>query len=311
MSKSEEKKLLVAIDGSRRSIDTMRYITEMPVLCGMQIHLFHVFGAVPEAYWDLQKEPTAINNFSQVHAWESQNLKLIEEHINNCKDILLANDVNPKSIHINISKRKKTVAQDIMTEAQKGYEALVMRRRGMTKLQKLVLGSTAQKLLNALNDVPIIFAGRKKESNKVLLAFDGSDNSFRAVEFACNYLKPGYHEVNIISVLRSYQSDDLRDGGYEDFKYILQLRLETLNEKLDEAVTKFRSSGFAMESIKSRVISDAYSRAGTIVDFADKDEIGTIIAGRRGNSLNSDYPLGRVSQKILQLGAAHSVWIIN
>jgi nucleotide-binding universal stress UspA family protein len=58
-------------------------------------------------------------------------------------------------------------------------------------------------------------------------------------------------------------------------------------------------------------VTEAASRAGTIVELAEKEEAGTIVAGRRGHSTVRDFTIGRVSSKILQLSSGQAVWIVN
>jgi nucleotide-binding universal stress UspA family protein len=277
----------------------------------MQIHLMHVFSGVPESYWDLEREPAAISNIPELHAWESQHRTAIEKHMQTCREILLAHDVHPKNIHVNISKRKVGVARDIMNEARKGYAALVLRRRGMTRLQKLIMGSTAQKLLNGMHDVPLIFASRKPHSPRVLLAFDGSENAFRAVDFTCSMLMPAHHSVILASILRADMHEETIESGATAVKDHLQSDLDLVSRRVDQAVARFHACGFSQDAVQSRIISDSFSRAASILDLAAKEDCNTIVVGRKGYSKVQDFTVGRVSQKILQLGASYTVWIVS
>jgi len=64
---------------------------------------------------------------------------------------LLKAGVAPESLTIKIQDRKKGIARDIIREARNGYDAVVTRRRGMTGLRRIVLGSVATKLVEKLN----------------------------------------------------------------------------------------------------------------------------------------------------------------
>lgn len=311
MSAIEEKKLLVTLDDSRRSMDTVRYLAEMPSFARMQLHLYHVFTSVPETYWDLEREPAAVKNVPALYAWETQHRTLIEKHLQTCREILLAHDVHPKNIHAHIRKRQKGVARDIIAEAAKGYSAVVLRRRGLSKLQKLVMGSTASKLLNGLTGIPLVFAGRMPGNPRVLIAFDGSDNAMRAVDFASALLAPGRHSVTLVSVMRTYAIDDLSEDAPKAVKDLAQMPLQPLQEKLNQAAEKLISRGFAADAVQTRVVTEAASRAGTIVGLAEKEDAGTIVAGRRGHSRVRDFTIGRVSSKILHLSSGQAVWIVD
>ncbi|MEJ2038815.1 MAG: universal stress protein [Desulfosarcinaceae bacterium] len=311
MSTVDEKKLLVTLDDSRRAVDTVRYLAQMPSFSRMQLHFFHTFAGVPETYWDLQREPSALKNVSALHAWETQHRAAIEKHLEKCRDILLAHDVHPKNIHVHIRKRKRGVARDIIAEAAKGYEAVVLRRRGLTRLQSLVMGSTALKLLNGLTGIPLVFAGRMPGNPRVLIACDGSNNALRAVDFAGKTLVPGHHTVIVASVMRTYAIDDLAEEAPATVKNLTQMPLDVLQQKLEEAVDKLRNRGFAADAVETRIVTEAVSRAGTIVELAEKEEAGTIVVGRRGHSKVREFAIGRVSSKILQLSSGQAVWVVN
>jgi hypothetical protein len=74
-------RILVAIDGSERSLLTVKYMTQVPCFRQMEINLFHVFNAIPETYRDLSKEPASQNIVASVRAWEKQQREKTEDHL--------------------------------------------------------------------------------------------------------------------------------------------------------------------------------------------------------------------------------------
>ncbi|MFY9704404.1 MAG: universal stress protein, partial [Desulfobacterales bacterium] len=62
MATKKQKKILVALDGSERSMLTVKYITKMTPFEDMKIVLFNVFSGVPESYWDLEREPKSVKS---------------------------------------------------------------------------------------------------------------------------------------------------------------------------------------------------------------------------------------------------------
>ncbi|WP_435550171.1 hypothetical protein [Desulfobacterium sp. N47] len=62
-----QKKLLVLVDGSDRAIQTVNYVKAfMPVDENTQIVLFHVFSGIPEAYRDIENNPTCADAVRQL-----------------------------------------------------------------------------------------------------------------------------------------------------------------------------------------------------------------------------------------------------
>ena len=60
--------LLVALDGSERSLGTVGYLSQVAPLRRARIRLFHVLSGVPEAYWDLIKEPAVTEQTAKMAA---------------------------------------------------------------------------------------------------------------------------------------------------------------------------------------------------------------------------------------------------
>ena len=66
----------------------------------------------------------------------------------------------------------------------------VVGRSGVSDLKGIVVGSVAHKLISGVNSIPIGVVGGTPESQKVLVSFDGSEESIRGVDFVCSML-PG------------------------------------------------------------------------------------------------------------------------
>ena len=90
MASKKYKKMLLAIDGSERSLKTVRHAAMFEPFKDMHIKLFHVFNTVPESYWDLEKEPKSVKAIKYVRAWESQQRKEIVKYMDKARKILLA-----------------------------------------------------------------------------------------------------------------------------------------------------------------------------------------------------------------------------
>ena len=115
-----QKSLLLAVDGSERALQTVRYAGEEDAFKGMKIVLFHVFNSIPEAYYDLEKEPKSVKVVRHVRSWEGQQKKAIKEYMGKAKQMLLADGHAETAVDIKIQNRKRGVARDIIVEAHNG-----------------------------------------------------------------------------------------------------------------------------------------------------------------------------------------------
>lgn len=310
MDQKSIKKVLVAIDGSKRSIQTVKYIAGLQALMSAEIHLFNVLHHIPESHYDLAREPASINMMSSLISWEQNQRKQIEYHMKKCRDILLAADFHPQRVKTMVNKRRQGVARDIIAMADKGYDAVFIRRRGMTKLAGIVMGSVAFKLLDGVRSAPLVFAGRKPDNKRLIVGMDLSVNSARAVDFVGRMTHGTNCTVKLATVLRK-ESYPGNGKGEERSKAREAEYEKAIVEAFEKAKTNLISYGFDREKIDTEIIKGARSRSGALVELAEKQEYNTIVLGRKGVSSLDDFLIGRVSRKILYVGKKHHVWIVD
>ena len=78
MNQHGKLKVLVAVDGTGRSLKTIHYLRAVRSFRKMHVVLFNVFSSVPDAYWDLEKEPASVKMVSHVRAWEATQRKAMQ-----------------------------------------------------------------------------------------------------------------------------------------------------------------------------------------------------------------------------------------
>jgi len=311
MQKRINKKILVAVDGSDRSLKTVRYIARLDPFLGRHVVLFHVFNSVPESYWDLEEDPRSTSTVRQVRSWEAEQKKKIKAFMERAKQFLLKAGFPEDAIEIKVQNRKRGIARDIIQEARNRYDAVVTRRRGMTGLRGIVLGSVATKLIEKLSFLPVILVGQKTEGNRILLAFDGSPGAMRAVEYVGSTQGGFGYEVCLVHVIRG------NGEKQSEFQHIMSSKKHTEHTRKDmvsllkEAKSKLINAGFTPAKISTEIITGAHSRAKTIADKAKREHYACIVVGRRGHSRVRDFFIGRVTNKVIQLARDRTVWIVR
>jgi nucleotide-binding universal stress UspA family protein len=299
-----QKRLLLAVDGSDRALQTVRYAGEEDAFKGMKIVLFHVFNSIPEAYYDLEKEPKSVKVVSHVRNWEAQQKKNIRAYMDDARQMLLDAGHAEPAVDVNIQGRRKGVARDIIIEAHKGYDAVLVRRRGATALKNIIVGSVTNKLLEKLSFIPVLIAGRKPVNKKVLIAVDGSPCANRAVQFVADMLGPaGGYQVRLVHVVRGSTLSDIdvfKENGITGSEPVFSGAVKVLTD-----------AGFDEPNISTKTVTGVLSRAGAIVKAAEKGGWGTIVVGRRGLSSVGDFFMGRVSNKVVHAGRMDTVWIVT
>jgi nucleotide-binding universal stress UspA family protein len=307
----KHKRILVPLDGSDRAMGTIRYITKIDPYRHMHLVLFHVFSAVPEGFWDMEADPRSVATVKQVRALEIERRKNIKRYMEDARKLLLKAGVPPDAVTVKIQNRKQGFARDIIREAGENYDAVVTRRRGMSGLRGIVLGSVAAKLIQKLTFIPLVLAGRKPPGHKILLAFDASEGSRHAVDFVGRMLAGFDFEVCLVHVIRGREINHPdQQQFYAPRQYVQSVRKE-MNAQLTAARSKLIEMGFKAHQISTRLITGVASRAGAIVNEAQEKNYGTIVMGRRGLSRVREFFIGRVTNKVVHLARERTVWIIR
>jgi len=310
MKMAKPKKILVLLDGSQRSLMTVDYISRMPMFHGNQIVLYHVFSGIPESYRDLEKEPASVHASEELKIWEKEKRYSMDIYMKHARKRLIDAGCDESAVEVKIHDREQGVARDILQEAEKGYDAIVLRRRGMTKLEGLPMGSVASKLLAKIIYLPIQVAGRKEPNNRILIGVDGSEAAAQAVDYVAAQIGSYDYTVGLIHVIRGigksmpdYPDLDMRPASLEMAEKHMHEHFKGLRDRL-------LSAGVKSENITQKIITGAHSRSGSIVMEAEFGDFSTIAVGRRGHSKVQEFAMGRVCQKVVQVGRYHTVWII-
>jgi nucleotide-binding universal stress UspA family protein len=247
---------------------------------------------------------------SQLRSWERQKKKDINDFMANAKELLVNHGFADASVDIKIQKREKGIARDIVKEAEAGYSAVVLRRRGFSTLESVFIGSVANKLLSKISFIPLIITGKLSPVKKILLAIDGSESSHKMVEFVGDYLGELDYEIVLLNVIRGLKAMSL---VYPDIRvsddHFEPLRSEIRNVFIELKI-KLVDFGFDPEKITEKIVTSDFSRAGAIVKEASKGAYSAIAVGRRGISKVEEFFMGRVSNKVIHSGRKHTVWVV-
>ena len=247
----------------------------------------------------MERTPLISQKIKKVKSWEMQREKTIRIYMDNAKQLLLNSGFPLDAVTVKIHERERGIARDIIREAQKAYSAIIIGRNGMSTCNDLVLGSVANKLINTLDFVSLWVIGDNTKRQKIMIAVDGSEGAMNAVNYIGSILGGSDLEIKLIHVIRE-----------ENIVFI-----DTVESKIgpvfDEAKRRLIKSGFKPDKITTKIIANVHSRAGAVIEDARQEFYGTIVAGRRGISMVSDFSIGRVSSKVMHMTKKSAVWIVS
>lgn len=161
--------------------------------------------------------------------------------------------------------------------------------------------------------------------HKILIAYDGTDYSLKAVEYVANIVKlsPGSFEIVLFFVLPPVPIDyveygELQGEGTEKEKLkrreeiIAELKrgIENLSEKIfTRAVSLLKTYNISDYKLKfSHCRSDV---AGEIISELENDIYKTIVIGRKGKTSIKERLIGGTAEKIIRYVKNRTVWVVE
>ena len=153
---------------------------------------------------------------------------------------------------------------------------------------------------------------------KILIAFDDSENSLRAVE-AVGDTFTNDHKITLLSIIPdtvavcNMYSPELTPHfmtQQDIFCAMEEKNKGLLEEAQEKAKAILIEKGFPQENITQKIET---TKKGIARDILHEAQTGytTIAMGRRGISANKEFFLGSVSSKIISLSKGASIFVVD
>ncbi|MEJ2427587.1 MAG: universal stress protein [Deltaproteobacteria bacterium] len=308
-----EKKLLIAVDGSAQSLHAVRYVAENFARVKLEVNLMYVMPTAPETFWDLEKDAFFMEKMKGRYAqWKREARRLAQGFLNNARNVLVRANVREQQVGVLLQERKVGIARDIIEEGKKGYDAVVVGRKGLSKLEDLFLGSVSSKIVQRVDTIPVWVVGGATLPRKMLIAVDASENSSKAVHYVGSFAADSEGELTLYHVVRSFglgflEDFSVRDEDVDAFVEEAESNVQRMFRSYRESLEK---TGVASARISTKHILQRQSRAADIIREAKDGKYGTIVMGRRGLSRVDEFLMGRVTNKVLSRAEGFAVWIV-
>ena len=309
-----EKKLLIALDASIYSSNTLHYLEQLFAnLDDIRLHLLTVITCNPsEAASESLDELELMSRLSNE---EQKRYVAAKKFLHKSVERLRRNGIAPEQVTTEVKISTANPAAEVLTIARKGmFDALVIGRRGVSRLEELIMGSVSSTMFAKCHDVPIWIIDGIVDSRKFLVPVDGSHYTLNAVDHLCFLLQDNpYAEVTLFHSASMFaQKQDLNMGycnrllsqewcqehSHTDDLYFLAPRQMLIN------------SGFPPERIHRLETKKGMYPSRQIVRQALIDDFGTIVIGRRDKEIVKGV-FGSVTEKVVAMSVNTAVWIVG
>jgi nucleotide-binding universal stress UspA family protein len=294
-----KRKFLLALDGSNQAFEAVRYAGRLFPPERTEVVLFHVLTPFPESFWDIEKEPESRYENDEIRSWEAHQDQKIQMFMEEANRLFLDQNFPQDAVRIKIQKRKAGIARDIVRESLNNYDGVVLGRWGTSMLKDFLWGSVANKLIERLVHTPVCVVGGTPLIGKILVAIDASEGAKKAVDYVGDMADGSRWEICLFHAIRDLDRDKTDQAK------------KNMGSIFESAIDHFEKAGFNRHQIHTRIVSQVPSRASTIIVEALNGGYGTIVVGRRGLSNVKEFDMGRVSNKIIQMGREMAVWIVT
>ncbi len=298
MTEPKKIKIMLAYDGSDLALDSVRYIGQVFPQDRTDVVVFYVETKIPRSFWHMEKELDFRFQSPQIRASMAQRKKAVNLAMEKAEQILLDVGFPSESIHSVVHIKNQGIAQDIIEESHQGYDALVIGRKGQSKIKDFFIDTLPMKLLGKVRNIPLIVVGRNPDHKNILVAFDGTREIIKAVK--------------AMSSLISTKGCKLLLCHSQHQKRLIGRCGKKLHSKLfDLPMDYFLEAGFSSDQISFEIIQNEKNPTHCILNKARYGNYGTIVVGRRGLTPLKRLTLNRVGNKIFRNAENHVVWIVQ
>jgi nucleotide-binding universal stress UspA family protein len=306
------KKILVAIDGSIYSLNSIDYLVRLfredPSL---SVHLFAVVSEAGAGQnWmyevDSLREHTPLTDRRRITA---------ERFLRDAKERLVRNGFSEDRVSFAAQVSHVPSAKTIHHESSKGiYDALVIGRRGMGKVGEMLLGSVSAFLVEKCHEVPLWIIDGEITSNRFLLAVQCKPQSLLAADHL-GFITGSHPGVEIFL----YHSNVLFGGDQpsapEEFHPIwgkewCDQYLDIENYLFYAHAQVLKDHGVAPKHITQLPMERNLEVSRDLIKQARRNKCGTIVIGRRPRDAGKGM-FGGVSDRALSKAENLALWLMG
>ena len=306
------KLIIVAVDGSE---DALRSLDYLGLIYGakhdFQVQVLYILPSLPPILIADQNRQTKM----RVLDIERKSLEMAERIVTEAKNILLKKGFQEENIKGVYWKKQIGIARDICNFAgDKDADALIVTRRGRSRLDAFLSGEISSKILDYCRTCPVWVVEGDVQFKKALIAMDSSENGIRAADHAGFMLAGTDCQITLFHSkrhLKRFVPQEVIEAAPELEELWRNKAGEQIGPYMEKGKDVLIKAGLREEQISTKVVEGSRSAAADILKEARSNSFGTIVVGRKGHSSVKEYFMGSTTSKILEDSGSLAVWVVH
>jgi len=308
-----QKEILIAVDESRHSKIAVRYAVDIyRALKDVKFTVMHVQPTISQYLLDEAKsKPQAYAELEKVNR---KNAETAESLLANYKSQIVSAGIAEENLQLKTQPRKLGVAKDILEAGLAGhFDALILGRRGLSGLQDMFIGSVSANIVNNSMDTPIWLVDEEGASQDIMVAVDGSESSFKAVDHLA-FIIGGNTDLKISFFhvaprLQDFCPVDFEENDSQALEEIIrQGDQHCIDQFFSHAQKRLAEAGIQQNQISFKANEGVFRVGKAVLDEYRQGNFGTLVVGRRG--MNKKYFTGSVSRYLVNQFSGGALWVV-
>ena len=307
------KKILVAVDESIHAKNALLYASGLfQPAADTQFTLINIQPIISEYF--LQEAKADPKMDAALERLLSDNAANSFEILKRSKDILMQEGVAETNIEIVSQIRMLGLTKDIVEYSHKhGFDAIVAGRRGLSRLQKVFMGSTSAKLMEHSGNCPVCIVDGQVRPRRFLVALELGASSLPIIDFMGRIYDglQGFH-VTFFHVLEDFSLNYIAPftPGISQIEGIIEAYEKQLIDKFKEELKQALAKSAIDEShLEIKTVRRTTKTARMIFEEVQNNDYDTVVLGRTGSG--RAFYFGSVSRYVSERLTDHAIWMIG
>ncbi len=306
------RKILITIDGSLHSKSALAYVAS-------------VFNHSPEAQFTLFNVQPIISSYLLEEAHtdpkaDAELRRLIEqqtadsnEMLEKARDQFVRMGVSQKCVKLVSQVRRQGQAKDIIDYAhQHLYDAIVVGRRGLSRIQKAFMGSTSAKVMEHAASIPVWIVDGDVKARNILIPVDISATAIQLVDYI-GMMVGGQSDVR----MTFFHVDETPVGSFVAGGIYGRAIVDAIakgernwQERFwVEARKSLEEAGIHSSRFEQLTVPRTGRIAKMILEQVQSGDYDTVVIGRRGSG--NAFFFGSISHYVVERLTNRTLWLIG